>query len=91
MTWRERGLRLLALPSLRAQRSRGRLRFRGLIEGAEIRRDERGVPFVTAAEERDLYFAVGYAQATDRLWQMDVLRRRARGRLPAWSAQLSTP
>ncbi|GHE57313.1 hypothetical protein GCM10017771_80100 [Streptomyces capitiformicae] len=45
------------------------------------RRDERGIPFVSAAEERDLYFAVGYAQATDRLWQMDALRRRARGRL----------
>ncbi|MGW3645656.1 penicillin acylase family protein [Streptomyces sp. NPDC000878] len=81
MKWREGGLRLLALPSLRAQRNRGRLRLGGLIEGADIRRDERGVPFVTAAEEPDLYFAVGYAQATDRLWQMDVLRRRARGRL----------
>ncbi|WP_371663560.1 penicillin acylase family protein [Streptomyces sp. NBC_00280] len=81
MRWRERGLRLLTLPSLRAQRSCGRLRLSGLIEGADIRRDERGVPFVTAAEERDLYFAVGYAQATDRLWQMDVLRRRANGRL----------
>lgn len=81
MTWRERCLRAAALPSLHAQRSRGRLRLRGLIEGADIRRDDRGVPFVAAARERDLYFAVGYVQATDRLWQMDVLRRRARGRL----------
>ncbi|MFG2466174.1 penicillin acylase family protein [Streptomyces canus] len=81
MRWRERGMRLLALPSAHAQRNHGRLRLGGLIAGADIRRDERGVPFVTAAEERDLYFAVGYAQATDRLWQMDVLRRRAQGRL----------
>ncbi|WP_369032816.1 MULTISPECIES: penicillin acylase family protein [Streptomyces] len=81
MKWREGGLRLLALPGLRAQRNRGRLRLSGLIQGADIRRDERGVPFVSAAQEPDLYFAVGYAQATDRLWQMDVLRRRAQGRL----------
>jgi len=81
MNWRERGLRLLALPSVRAQRTRGRLRLPGLIEGADIGRDERGVPFVSAAVEHDLYFAVGYAQAIDRLWQMDVLRRRAHGRL----------
>ncbi|MEV0899954.1 penicillin acylase family protein [Actinoplanes sp. NPDC049802] len=81
MTWCERALRLLALPSLHAQRARGRVRAHGLHSGADIRRDARGVPFVTAADERDLYFAAGYAQATDRLWQMDVLRRRARGRL----------
>ncbi|GAB2715852.1 penicillin acylase family protein [Streptomyces bullii] len=81
MKWRERALRLLALPSLRVQRGSGLLRLPGLVDGAEIRRDDRGVPFVSAAEEHDLYFAVGYAQATDRLWQMDVLRRRARGRL----------
>ncbi|MET8976748.1 penicillin acylase family protein [Streptomyces sp. NPDC004539] len=81
MTWRERGVRLLALPGLRAQRRRGTLRAAGLREGAEIRRDRRGVPFVSAADEHDLYFAAGYAQAGDRLWQMDVLRRRAAGRL----------
>ena len=56
---------------------------RGLRSGAAIDRDERGVPTVRAADEEDLYFALGHAQATDRLWQMDVLRRRAAGRLSA--------
>src|SRR5688500_14026540 len=46
-----------------------------------IRRDERGVPFIEAACESDLYFAQGYATAMDRLWQMDFLRRTARGEL----------
>jgi penicillin amidase len=81
MSWRERSLRLLALPNLRAQPTSGRLRLLGLVDGADIRRDDRGIPFVAAATEHDLYFATGYAHATDRLWQMDVLRRRARGRL----------
>jgi penicillin amidase len=46
-----------------------------------IRRDARGVPFIDAANERDLFFAQGYATASDRLWQMDFLRRTARGEL----------
>jgi penicillin amidase len=48
---------------------------------AIIRRDARGVPFISAANEADLYFAQGYATASDRLWQMDFLRRTARGEL----------
>jgi penicillin amidase len=48
---------------------------------AVIRRDARGVPFIEAANERDLFFAQGYATASDRLWQMDFLRRTARGEL----------
>ncbi len=46
-----------------------------------IRRDARGVPFIEAANETDLFFAQGYATASDRLWQMDFLRRTARGEL----------
>lgn len=61
----------------------GTRRVRGLRSGAAIDRDGRGVPTVRATSEEDLYFALGYAQATDRLWQMDVLRRRAAGTLSA--------
>lgn len=46
-----------------------------------IRRDARGVPFIDATNEKDLFFAQGYATASDRLWQMDSLRRTARGEL----------
>lgn len=46
-----------------------------------IRRDERGIPFIEATNEADLYLAQGYATASDRLWQMDFLRRTARGEL----------
>ncbi len=52
-----------------------------LIDEVTIRRDERGIPFIHAKNEEDLYFAQGYATASDRLWQMDFLRRTARGEL----------
>jgi penicillin G amidase len=57
------------------------LRVAGLKERVTVRRDERGVPYIEAASDRDLYFAQGYVTAGDRLWQMDLLRRSARGEL----------
>ena len=49
--------------------------------GATIFRDERGIPHIEAESFADLFFAHGYAQAQDRLWQLDYLRRWANGRL----------
>lgn len=51
--------------------------------GITIIRDDFGVPhvFVTTGEEADLWYGVGYAQAQDRLWQADLLRNLATGRL----------
>ncbi len=49
--------------------------------GAQIHRDERGIPHIRADDPYDLFFAHGYAQAQDRLWQLDFLRRQAHGRL----------
>ncbi len=40
-----------------------------------------GIPHIVAQSESDAFFAVGYCQAQDRLWQMDYLRRMAGGRL----------
>jgi len=59
--------RLLQLPGLQARVS--------------LRRDGRGIPYIEAQTEDDLYFAQGYVTASDRLWQMDLLRRTARGEL----------
>jgi penicillin G amidase len=53
----------------------------GLRGRVTVRRDERGIPYITASNDEDLYFAQGYATAADRLWQMDLLRRSARGEL----------
>jgi penicillin amidase len=46
-----------------------------------ILRDDRGVPHIVATNEHDLFFAQGYAEASDRLFQMDLLRRFIKGQL----------
>ncbi len=46
-----------------------------------IARDALGVPHITAASEDDAFFAQGYVEAQDRLFQMDGLRRLAAGDL----------
>lgn len=53
----------------------------GLKKSVKVRRDERGIAYVEAEDESDLYFAQGYVTASDRLWQMDLFRRTARGEL----------
>ena len=40
-----------------------------------------GIPNIVAANERDATFALGYTHAQDRLWQMEINRRIAAGRL----------
>ncbi len=57
------------------------VRLAGLSQPVMVRRDERGIPYIEAANEADLYFAQGYVTASDRLWQMELLRRTARGEL----------
>lgn len=53
----------------------------GLQKRVTIKRDERGIPYINAENDEDLYFGQGFATAVDRLWQMDLLRRSARGEL----------
>ena len=43
--------------------------------------DERGVPHINAQSEGDMYRALGYVHAQDRLFQMEMLRRLAQGEL----------
>jgi penicillin amidase len=59
----------------------GSLSVPGLQKPVEIRRDEFGVPTIVAQSEQDAVFAEGYVHAQDRLWQMDLQRRAASGRL----------
>ncbi|MCQ5134330.1 penicillin acylase family protein, partial [Coprococcus eutactus] len=46
-----------------------------------VRYDDRGVPHIRAENETDLYRALGYVHAQDRLFQMEIMRRLARGEL----------
>ncbi|MBV8150563.1 MAG: penicillin acylase family protein, partial [Candidatus Eremiobacteraeota bacterium] len=62
----------------------------GTLSGIPVRapvvvlRDERGIPHVRAASRHDLMVAQGYLEGSDRLFQMDLLRRHVYGRLAEW-------
>ena len=59
----------------------GRAVLDGLHAPVEVIRDEWGVAHIYAANNDDLFFAQGYVQAQDRLFQMDLNRRLGLGRL----------
>lgn len=50
----------------------------------EIVRDSRGVPHIYGENLQAAVYGLGYAQAEDRLWQMDFSRRFMQGRLAEW-------
>lgn len=52
-----------------------------LHERVVVRRDPHGIPSIVAEDPHDLFFALGYVHAQDRLWQMELARRVAQGRL----------
>jgi acyl-homoserine lactone acylase PvdQ len=52
--------------------------------GLVIKRDQWNVPHIVGDTRAATYFGVGYAQAEDRLFFMDLLRHLARGRLAQW-------
>ncbi|MBX7060514.1 MAG: penicillin acylase family protein [Pyrinomonadaceae bacterium] len=62
-----------------AQSSATKLTVDGVSHDVTVRRDVRGIPYIEAANDADLYFAQGYVTASDRLWQMDMMRRVVRG------------
>jgi len=59
----------------------GEVTIPGLKDKVEIIRDSYGMPHIYAQTDEDAYFALGYCMAQDRLFQMDMVRRAARGRL----------
>jgi penicillin amidase len=53
----------------------------GLEGSAEIIIDYWGIPHVYASSKRDMFFVQGYNAARDRLWQIDLWRKRGLGLL----------
>ncbi len=64
----------------------GTARVNGLKAQVEIVRDANGIPHIYASSVDDLFFAQGYVQAQDRLWQMEQARRTGHGRLSELAA-----
>ena len=59
----------------------GTIALPGLKQPVHVMRDEWGVPHIYAQNLDDLFFAQGFVQAQDRLWQMEIYRRTYEGRL----------
>ena len=53
----------------------------GIAAPVEIVRNNDDVPHIFGATDADVFYALGFAHAQDRLWQMTMLRRTAQGRL----------
>lgn len=59
----------------------GEFDVKNLSEKVTVYFDDNGVPHINAQNQNDAYIALGYLHAQDRLWQMELIRRIAPGRL----------
>lgn len=59
----------------------GKISIKNLSQEVSVHFDEFGVPHINAKNQEDAYVALGYLHAQERLWQMELIRRIAPGRL----------
>lgn len=59
----------------------GDVQVKGLLAPVQLIRDENAIPHIFARSKTDGYFGLGYVHAQDRLWQLEITRRVANGRL----------
>jgi penicillin amidase len=73
----------IGLLELRASlpQTTGKLALPGLERPVRVVRDAHGIPAIVATSRHDLYMALGFVHAQDRLFQMDMQRRLGAGRL----------
>ncbi|QXP62968.1 penicillin acylase family protein [Polaribacter sp. HaHaR_3_91] len=59
----------------------GELELKNISKEVTVYFDDIGVPHINAQNQEDAYVALGYVHAQERLWQMELMRRIASGRL----------
>lgn len=59
----------------------GEYKLKGLNQEVDVYFDAYGVPHIYAQSQEDAYFALGYLHAQERLFQMEIMRRLAQGKL----------
>ncbi len=79
------------LSGMPVPRADGEIAAPGLRAPVEVLFDRWGVPHVYARDADDAWFAAGYLQARERLWQMELYRRAASGRLSALFGEATLP
>lgn len=62
-------------------KTEGTLTLAGIARPATVIRDDHGVPTIRAGNWNDAFFALGFAHAQDRFFQMELMRRAGAGRL----------
>jgi penicillin amidase len=72
---------VLSSPTLQAVDNDAAYKVAGLTQPAEIIVDEWGVPHIYARDHYDVFFVQGFNAARDRLWQIDLWRKRGLGQL----------
>ena len=65
----------------RLPRSSGQIVVPGLIGAVRIARDDFGIPHISADHDADAWLALGFCQAQDRAFQLELLRRVVSGTL----------
>ena len=69
----------------------GTLRVRGVGGRVEIARDRFGIPHITAGDDADAWFAVGFCHGQDRAFQIETRLRLVRGTLAALTGPEGLP
>jgi len=69
----------------------GEINAPGLSGKVDVYRDRHGVPHIFADNEEDLFFAAGYVQAQDRLFEMVLMRAMAQGRIAELLGDIRMP
>ncbi|HKI50343.1 MAG TPA: penicillin acylase family protein, partial [Desulfobacteria bacterium] len=72
---------ILILPHLNDYQKDGELTLEGLKKGVTVKRDEKGMAYIYAENLHDSMMAQGFVTAQDRLFQMQLTRLFAQGRI----------
>jgi len=72
---------ILILPHLNDYQKDGELTLKGLQKGVTVKRDEKGMAYIYAENLHDAMMAQGFVTAQDRLFQMQLTRLFAQGRI----------
>ena len=75
------GALALLLPYLNTYQKEGELTLPGLKKGVTVKRDEKGMAYIYAENLHDAIMAQGFVTAQDRLFQMQLTRLFAQGRI----------
>lgn len=69
----------------------GLVRVPGLAGEVLVLRDDYGVPHIVSDNEHDLFFAIGWVHAQDRLWEMILFRAISQGRMSELFGNIGVP